>query len=70
MNINDGTIRPCVEIEKLPLALRKAYRPMAIPPTPKQEIRKRVSRNDPCPCGSGAKFKKCCLRDKKDRRFP
>jgi len=21
-----------------------------------------VSRNDPCPCGSGKKFKKCCLR--------
>jgi hypothetical protein len=23
---------------------------------------KKVSRNDPCPCGSGKKFKKCCLR--------
>lgn len=22
---------------------------------------KMVSRNDPCPCGSGLKFKKCCL---------
>ena len=21
-----------------------------------------VGRNDPCPCGSGAKHKKCCLR--------
>jgi SWIM/SEC-C metal-binding protein len=21
-----------------------------------------AGRNDPCPCGSGAKFKKCCLR--------
>jgi uncharacterized protein YecA (UPF0149 family) len=21
----------------------------------------RVGRNDPCPCGSGKKFKKCCL---------
>ncbi|MFM4709357.1 SEC-C metal-binding domain-containing protein [Aeromonas caviae] len=20
----------------------------------------RVGRNDPCPCGSGKKFKKCC----------
>jgi len=30
------------------------------PPT----IRKgepKVGRNDPCPCGSGLKFKKCCL---------
>lgn len=23
---------------------------------------KDVGRNDPCPCGSGDKFKKCCLR--------
>ncbi|MDT8335833.1 MAG: SEC-C metal-binding domain-containing protein, partial [Desulfurivibrionaceae bacterium] len=22
----------------------------------------RVGRNDPCPCGSGKKHKKCCLR--------
>nr|WP_239575317.1 SEC-C metal-binding domain-containing protein [Geomicrobium sediminis] len=22
----------------------------------------KVVRNDPCPCGSGKKFKKCCLR--------
>ncbi len=22
--------------------------------------RKRISRNDPCPCGSGKKYKKCC----------
>ncbi len=24
----------------------------------------KVGRNDPCPCGSGKKYKKCCLRDK------
>ena len=23
-----------------------------------------IGRNDPCPCGSGRKFKKCCLRKK------
>ena len=23
---------------------------------------KSVGRNDPCPCGSGKKFKKCCLQ--------
>lgn len=23
--------------------------------------RKKIFRNDPCPCGSGKKFKKCCL---------
>ena len=25
--------------------------------------KRKVGRNDPCPCGSGKKFKKCCLRD-------
>jgi len=22
---------------------------------------RRIGRNEPCPCGSGAKFKKCCI---------
>ncbi|MBS9767453.1 MAG: SEC-C domain-containing protein [Flavobacteriaceae bacterium] len=26
---------------------------------------KKVGRNDPCPCGSGKKYKKCCLRKRK-----
>ncbi|TWU45045.1 hypothetical protein Q31b_02160 [Novipirellula aureliae] len=26
--------------------------------------RKRVGRNDPCPCGSGEKFKRCCRRNR------
>ena len=31
--------------------------------SPKQPIQvPRVGRNDPCPCGSGKKYKKCCLR--------
>jgi uncharacterized protein YecA (UPF0149 family) len=23
-------------------------------------IKKKIARNDPCPCGSGKKYKKCC----------
>lgn len=36
---------------------------MKIAPTEKQMARKppRVGRNEPCPCDSGKKFKKCCL---------
>jgi uncharacterized protein len=30
-------------------------------PDPAVNIYRHVSRNDPCPCGSGKKFKKCCL---------
>ncbi len=26
----------------------------------------KIGRNDPCPCGSGLKFKKCCLQKEKD----
>lgn len=33
----------------------------AIPPAPIAG-QKRPGRNDPCPCGSGKKFKKCCMR--------
>ena len=28
---------------------------------PVRRIAPRVGRNDPCPCGSGKKYKKCCL---------
>ena len=27
---------------------------------PKPSVSKKVGRNEPCPCGSGKKFKKCC----------
>ncbi len=39
-----------------------------LPPTPrlmlprKPDAKKKVGRNDPCPCGSGKKFKACCMR--------
>ena len=28
-----------------------------------------VARNAPCPCGSGQKYKKCCLRRDEERRL-
>lgn len=33
----------------------------ALSPSP---FKKKVGRNDPCPCGSGKKYKNCCLREK------
>ncbi len=30
------------------------------PQQPQQRKQKKVGRNDPCPCGSGKKYKKCC----------
>jgi uncharacterized protein YecA (UPF0149 family) len=36
--------------------------PATVPPATIAPITReqRVGRNDPCPCGSGKKFKKCC----------
>jgi SEC-C motif-containing protein len=31
-------------------------------PAPVKSAHPKVGRNDPCPCGSGRKFKHCCLR--------
>jgi uncharacterized protein YecA (UPF0149 family) len=28
----------------------------------KKEYGQKIGRNDPCPCGSGKKYKKCCGR--------
>jgi len=28
---------------------------------PAQVVKRKIGRNDPCPCGSGKKFKRCCL---------
>jgi len=36
----------------------------------KQPVRnkdKKVGPNDPCPCGSGKKYKKCCLQKEKTK---
>ena len=41
--------------------LRRQQR-VAAAPTPHTETTFRAGRNDPCPCGSGKKFKTCCMR--------
>lgn len=33
-----------------------------VAPTPTLQKGTSTGRNDPCPCGSGKKYKKCCLR--------
>jgi uncharacterized protein YecA (UPF0149 family) len=39
----------------------QAYGRPTIKPS-KANITPKVGRNDPCPCGSGKKYKKCCGR--------
>jgi uncharacterized protein len=36
-------------------------RQMPLPPAKGAQASPKVGRNDPCPCGSGLKYKKCCL---------
>ena len=53
--------------QELPEEAQPAAQPMffshggdGAAPEPKQRQQKKTGRNDPCPCGSGKKFKKCC----------
>jgi tetratricopeptide (TPR) repeat protein len=46
---------PLSELPNLSAALRKN-------PSPASIVKPKVGRNEPCPCGSGKKFKKCCGR--------
>jgi uncharacterized protein YecA (UPF0149 family) len=79
MDVTNGRIYDASEVQKMFAnvtgdhlkKLRKRLVPMHIPPTATQMQWKppRVGRNDDCPCGSGKKFKHCCLRDKHDERF-
>ena len=40
---------------------RDDWAPRGIPYVSERNPFRKVGRNDPCPCGSGKKFKKCCL---------
>jgi hypothetical protein len=41
-------------------AMEKVYGPLPAPPEHRDSPK--AGRNDPCPCGSGRKYKKCCLK--------
>jgi hypothetical protein len=39
----------------------KPVNPPPVPAVTETKAKKKIGRNDPCPCGSGKKYKKCCL---------
>lgn len=39
--------------------------PLPPPPETIRAEKQEPGRNDPCPCGSGKKYKQCCLKKKK-----
>lgn len=51
------------------ITVKSKGRVHSTPPQPQPKILRRderAGRNDDCPCGSGKKFKKCCLRNVKE----
>ena len=72
MNIRDDTARqilsimpkPQTEMKRVEVAKPITAGPVSggqpIPKKPVVNNSKKVGRNDPCPCGSGKKYKKCC----------
>ena len=68
MQIREDTARSILSVmPKKKEERRDVYKPVSTSSdgtVKKQPIRKdknaKVGRNDPCPCGSGKKYKKCC----------
>ena len=59
--------RLLLEEERLKRELREAKeeslrRQLAERQSQQEATSKKIGRNDPCPCGSGKKFKKCCIK--------
>lgn len=61
MDTRTGRIVSLAEAAAMRIEDRAFMRPMEVAPTPTQARTGRVGRNDKCPCGSGRKFKACCL---------
>ena len=59
---NDGLVAIAVQHELDHFAGKLILdRHVVLPATPVKRISAKIGRNDKCPCGSGKKFKKCCL---------
>jgi len=64
MNTNTGEILNADAVEAIRRSLNGVLpdhiKHVRIHLTPRQLRRGKVGRNEPCPCGSGKKFKRCC----------
>lgn len=55
--------RQSVEITEASQKEEREQNPISEKQTPIVNTEKKVGRNDPCPCGSGKKYKNCCGRN-------
>jgi preprotein translocase subunit SecA len=61
MDDRTGEIRTLAEVDAMVAEDRSHMHEMKLPLTRSKRRSGKVSRNDPCPCGSGKKFKRCHL---------
>lgn len=57
-------LRQFIQAETHPALKKKlleAYQSAIEDPRTHEIIQRKIGRNEPCPCGSGLKFKKCCI---------
>jgi preprotein translocase subunit SecA len=62
-SIQHDTVRYLYRVQIAPQVKRPVARPVATGPRQPQSGKRKVGRNDPCPCGSGKKYKHCCGRN-------
>ena len=60
MDTRSGRIVDAGMVDRMADDERQYFKEMELELTAKQQRTGRVGRNDPCPCGSGKKFKNCC----------
>ena len=60
-------VRPRQEVKREKVAKETGASGAAEATVKKQPVRvtKKAGPNDPCPCGSGKKYKKCCMQNDK-----
>jgi uncharacterized protein YecA (UPF0149 family) len=61
MDTRDGRIYSASLVAAMSPEDQHYMREMGHHPTPVQRATGKVGRNNPCPCGSGKKFKRCCM---------
>ena len=62
MDTRNGEIHTALAVSMMEGIDRQHMKEMELKRTRLQKKRGTVGRNDPCPCASGKKFKRCCLQ--------
>jgi hypothetical protein len=60
--VRDYNLRQMAKHETMEDAAAEEYDPLNLPGHTIVNAQPKIGRNDPCPCGSGKKYKKCCGR--------